>query len=433
MLDIKFIRENSKKVKQAVADKGIDLSIDELLKIDAERKTLQQKINELREDRNKLAQAAQGGRPSDEQIAKGKNLKEEIAKLEAEDREVEAKFKNLMLLTPQIPARGTPVGPDESGNVETRKWGDIPKFDFKQKDHLSLGKDLDIIDTERGVKVSGFRGYFLKNEGALLQNALMQFAIAKMAKAGFNMITPPIIVKEFALFGTGYFPFGKGDNYEIANLNEEESGEIMKDKLYLAGTSEVGIGAYHANEILEESELPKLYFGFSPCYRREIGGYGKDTRGIYRVHEFIKVEQFVLCKNDYKESESWHKKMIKISESILKQLNIPHRVIQICTGDMGAGKYKMFDIESWMPSRNNYGETHSASNLGDWQARRLNIKYKKNNGEKEYVHTLNNTAIASPRVLISLLECNQNSDGSINIPKVLHKYLPSGLKKIEKK
>ena len=286
-----------------------------------------------------------------------------------------------------------------------------------------MGQELDLIDLDRGVKTAGFRGYYLKNEAALMHIGLMNLALSKLVKAGFKPMIPPILVKESPLYGTGFFPFGAGDNYEIANVNEEASGKLMKDKLFLAGTAEVGIGAYHANEVFAQCQLRLLYDCFNSCFGREIGSYVRDTKGLYRIHYFLKVEQFVICQGDYKESEKWHQKLLALSEELMQDLDLPYRVLQMCTGEMGAGKYKMYDIETWMPSRNAYGETHSASNLGDWQARRLNIKYQDEEGKKHYVHTLNNTAIASPRILIAILELNQQADGSINIPKALRPYL----------
>jgi len=424
MQDIKLIRENPDNFKEVVKNKGLKLDVDELLKVEKEKNELIQKVDELRSARKKAADSRD--------VEEGKKIKEELSKIEPELRKLEEKFNEFMLLTPQIQSEDTPIGSDEAGNKVVREVGDKPEFDFKFKDHMELAKDLDLIDFERGVKVSGFRGYFLKNEAALLQMALMQHGMSKMVEAGFVPVIPPAVVREFTLYGTGYFPFGQGDNYEIANVDEQQDGKPIKDKMYFAGTAEVGIGAYHSDETLDADQLPLKYVGFNSCFRREIGSYGRDTKGIYRIHEFMKIEQFVLCENDYKISDKWHQEMVKMSESILQDLELPYRLIQMCTGDMGAGKYKMFDIETWMPSRESYGETHSASNLGDWQARRMNIKYKDGKGKKQFVHTLNNTAIASPRILIALLEINQQKDGSIKIPKALWPYM-FGIKEITPK
>ncbi|PIS32391.1 serine--tRNA ligase [Candidatus Peregrinibacteria bacterium CG08_land_8_20_14_0_20_41_10] len=425
MLDLKFIRENQALVQKTLEEKSIKLDLNKLLQLDQGKLQLIQKSEDLRKQRNENAEAVQkaGGKPSTTLTQAGQKLKVEIKTLEEQLKKIETELQELLYLTPTIPSDDTPRGKDDSGNVEIRRWGEPTQFDFPLKDHLELAKQHDLIDTERGVKVSGFRGYFLKNEAATLHLALMWYVFNKMVQAGFTPMIPPTLVREMALYGTGYFPAGRGDNYEIKNVNEEETGKLSEEGLFLAGTAEVGLGAYYANETLQEANLPLKMCGFSSCFRREIGSYGRDTRGIYRVHEFMKVEQFIICQNDYAVSEKWHQKLIQLSEGILQELELPHRVIQICTGDMGTGKYKMYDIETWMPSRNNYGETHSASNLGEWQARRLNLKYQTKAGKREFVHTLNNTALASPRILIAILENNQQKDGSILIPKVLQPYL----------
>ncbi|MBU0722446.1 serine--tRNA ligase [Patescibacteria group bacterium] len=433
MLDIKFIRANVDIVKQAVKNKNLKIDVNELLKVDENRKKLQGEIDSLRTQKNELAEAGKKNRPTDEQIKRGKAIKEKIIEIETEFKLVDEKYKELMWQTPQIPCSDAPLGQDETDNVEVKKWGKIKKFAFPIKDHLELGKNLDILDVEKGAKVGGYRGYYLKNEGVLLHLGLMMFAMEKMVKNGFKPFIPPTIIREFAMYGSGHFPFGKDDIYQIINSGKLADGSNVAENKYLVGTSEPSILAYHADEILNETELPKKYCGFSQCYRSEIGSYGKDTRGIYRIHEFMKIEQVIFCKNDYKESEKLHQEITAISEEILKDMEIPYRILDICTGDMGAGKYRMFDLESWMPSRNSYGETHSSSNLGDWQARRLNIKYQQKDGQKLFVHTLNNTAIASPRILIAILENNQQADGSIVVPKVLRKYLPGKIKIIRKK
>ncbi len=420
MLDIHFIRDHIELVKQTVKNKNIKLDIDHLLLLDEKRCALVFEIDQLRQKRNEMADVLQdASKRTPHLIEEGKQIKETIRVKETEHILVEQEFRKLMCLSPTIPSLDTPIGSDSTENTEVMRWGSIPVFDFKAKDHIELGKLNEWIDVERGVKVAGFRGYFLKNGAALAQIKLMSHVLSKLAATGYVPMIPPTLVKESTLWGTGYFPFGMGDNYEIANVSEEVSGELMKEKLFLAGTAEVGIGAYYSDEILNESQLPLKFVGFSPCFRREVGSYGRDTRGLYRIHEFMKIEQFVICKNDYVESEKYHQELLHNSENILQELNIPYRVIQLCTGDMGAGKYKMFDIESWMPSRNSYGETHSCSNMGEWQARRLNLRYRKQNGDVEYVHTLNNTAIASPRILISLMELNQDKDGNIHLPRML--------------
>ncbi len=414
MLDIKFIRNNKELIEEAIKNKNINLDLEELLSLDEKRRDLIKKIDELNFEQKKITK---------EKIEEGKKIKQELKIIESELKEIEEKYNNLMLLVPNVYSSDTPIGQDERDNKEVFKWGEIPKFDFEIKDHIQLGKDLNLIDLEKGVKTSGFRGYYLKNEAVLLEIALIWHSLLKMSNHGFTLMIPPTILKEFALVGSGHFPMGKEDIYQIANPGKLSDGKEISEPLFLAGTSEPALLAYFADEILDKKDLPIKVCGVSNCYRSEVGSYGKDTKGLYRVHEFRKVEQVVLCENDIEKSCYWLEEMRKISEEILKDLELPYRVIQICTGDMGCGKYKMYDIETYMPSRNSYGETHSDSNLTDWQARRLNIKYKDENGEKKYVHTLNNTVIASPRILIAILENYQQKDGSIKVPKVLQKYL----------
>ncbi|MDD3729039.1 MAG: serine--tRNA ligase [Candidatus Pacebacteria bacterium] len=415
MFDIKFIRENKEKYLEIVKNKGVDLDVEKLLLLDKKRRDLIYKTEELKKEQNKLSR---------EEIEKAKKIKEEFKALKEKLNSVEKEYNSLMLITPNIYSDDTPVGKDEKSNVEILKMGEIRKLDFKIKSHIELGKDLDIIDIERGVKTSGFRGYYLKNEGALLSLALMWHCILKMKEKGFSFMIPPTLLREFALVGSGHFPFGKEEIYQIANPGKLANGENVTEKTYLAGTSEPSLLAYFSDLILEEEKLPVKVCAFSNCYRSEIGSYGKDTKGLYRIHEFMKVEQVVLCKNSIEESNFWLEEMRKISEEILQELELPYRILQLCTGDMGAGKYKMYDIETWMPSRNSYGETHSDSNLTDWQSRRLNIKYRNKKGEKFFAYTLNNTVIASPRILIAILENHQEKNGSVKIPKVLTKYLP---------
>jgi seryl-tRNA synthetase len=335
-----------------------------------------------------------------------------------------------MAVVPNIPAEDTPVGPDDASNKIVFKWGELPKFDFEIKDHIELGKNLDIIDLEKGVEVSGFRGYYLKNQAAALHLAVLWHANQTMIKEGFSPLIGPTLVKDFVLAGSGHFPFGKEEIYQIGNPGKLASGEAIEEPVYLTGTSEPSLLAYFSDKTLKEEELPVKVFGFSSCYRSEAGSYGKDAKGLYRLHEFMKVEQVVLCKNDIKESNEWLDKMRQISESILQELKLPYQVVQNSTGDMGAGKYKMYDIETWMPGRGKYSETHSDSSLTDWQARRLNIKYKDSEGKTKFVYTLNNTVLASPRILIAILENYQREDGSVEIPEVLQKYL--GFKEIRK-
>ena len=422
MIDIKIIRENPQLVQKAAKDKNVDVNAEHILAIDKKHKELSIAVQKLREKRNILISSMKG-KPTTQQIEKGKILKEKLEEEEHALKAVGDELKTWLLKIPNIPAEDTPIGPDNKSNKEIRRWGKIPKFDFSIKDHMEIGKNLDIIDFVAGAKVSGFRGYYLKNEGALLHWAVLNFAFAKMISQGFVPMVPPTLIHEGVLLGSGHFPFGKQDIYQITNPGKLESGSEIKNPVYLGGTSEPSLLAYFADKTLAERELPIKVFALTQCYRSEVGYYGKDIKGLYRVHEFMKVEQVVICKNDLKESEKLHQEMQSISEEILQELNLPYRVVQNSTGDMGAGKYKMFDIETWMPARENFGETHSNSNLTDWQARRLNMKFKDQKGIINYCYTLNDTVIASPRILIAILENYQQKDGSVLIPKILQKYL----------
>lgn len=416
MLDIKFIKENLETVRKAAEDKNRKVDVDRLLVLDAQRRKLIAGIEEKRAERNKISNVKvqmsnQAQNPNDQKET-GKKLKEEIKELEEKLKVIEKEFNNLMLLVPNVPDKSVPVGKDAGGNVEIRKWGEMPKFDFPPLDHIALARKLDLVDFERGVKIGGFRTYFLKNEGALLELAVLFYTFQKLAKKGYVPIIAPALVKEFTLIGSGQFPWGR-----------EEVYKMEKDDVYLAGTAEVPLTAYFANEILEEKDLPKKFVAFSPCFRREAGSYGKDTKGLYRVHQFNKVEQVIINKNDYESSLTCHDELLANSEEVLQDLELPYRVMLMCTGDMGEPQVKKYDIETWMPSRNAYGETMSDSFMGDFQTRRLNIRYKTGKGEVKFTHSLNNTAIASPRILIAILENCQEKDGSVVVPKVLRNYV----------
>lgn len=413
MLDINFIRQNPEVVKKAVQDKRLEVDIDKLLKIDEQRRSLLAQVEDLRRQKNLAAK--------EQNIEEGKKVKNRLNTLEEELKGVEERFNHLILYVPNIPQTSSLIG-DETVNKEVFKWGEIPQFDFPVRDHLELGKMLDILDLEAGTKIAGFRGYYLKNEGAILHWALLNFAFDKIISHGFAPMVPPTLLYGKALIGSGHFPFGKDEVYQIANPGKLASGEDIKNPLYLAGTSEPSLLAYYIDKTLSWEELPVTVCAMTQCYRSEVGSYGKDVKGLFRVHEFGKVEQVVICKNNLEESEEWFKKMQAVSEEILKDLGIPYRIMQISTGDMGAGKYRMDDIEAWMPGRGKYGETHSNSNLTDWQARRLNLKFKNKEGQTHYCYTLNNTVLTSPRILIAILENCQQQDGSVKIPEVLHPY-----------
>jgi seryl-tRNA synthetase len=403
MLDIKFIREHLDLCKTAAKNKNRDVDWDSLLALDDKRRELITTSERLREERNKLTRDDQ---------AKGKSIKQELKKIEDQLRSVEEKFGLLMLTVPNIPDKSVPVGKDASGNVEVRKWGKVPKFTFNAKDHIELAKSLDLIDFERGARVGGSRAYFLKNEAAQLEFAVLFYTFNKLAAKGYTPMIAPSLVRDFTLFGSGQFPWGRDDVYRLE-----------RDDVYLAGTAEVPMTAYLSDEVLTESDLPKKFVAFSPCFRREAGSYGKDTRGVYRLHQFNKVEQVIISTNDMNNSFTLLEELLANAEEILQDLVLPYRVMLMCTGEMGEPQVKKYDIETWMPGRNAYGETMSDSFMGDFQARRLKIRYKTRDGKMMFAHTLNNTAIASPRILIALLENYQQKDGSVRIPKVLQPYI----------
>ncbi|HOS88105.1 MAG TPA: serine--tRNA ligase [Candidatus Pacearchaeota archaeon] len=422
MLDIKFIRDNPDVVKEAVRKKGIDFDVDKLLKVDQERRRLIQSIENLRKIKNQANKEIQNAKDEVHRlmiITQMQELDRNSDNEEKQLKEVEQEYEQLMLLVPNIPDESVPEGQSDADNIEIKKWGKIPQFTFPIKDHIQLAKELDLIDFERGVKVAGFRGYFLKREALMLCLAIWQYALELLIKKGFIPMGAPSLVKPEALIGTGYLPQAKDEVYATS------------DGMYLAGTSEVALMNYYANEILSEDDLPIKYAGFSPCFRTEIGSYGKDTQGILRVHEFMKIEQVVLCRNDKEESVSFHEEITHNAEEILQGLELPYHIVVNCAGDLGLGQVKKYDIECWVPSQNKYRETHSSSYFFDFQTRRLNIRYKTKSGEIKYAHSLNNTGIATPRILIPLLENNQQKDGSIKIPKVLHKYL--NFKEIKRK
>ena len=416
MLDINFIRQHAQEVKEACINKQLDSSIvDQLLVVDEERRKLQLTVDDWRKQSNENAglikqELAQGKQVSQELVNRGKSIKDELKKIEPELAANEARFTELMLAIPNVPTADTPIGSDESFNQVLREEGQIPQFDFPVLDHQTLMEKLDWLDTKRAVKIAGFRAFFLKNEALLLERALLNFALDSMREQGFTLLSVPTLVKAEAMLGTGYFPWGQDDHY------------YTQDKQILAGTAEVALTAYHQNELLREKDLPIKLCGISPCYRREIGAHGKDTRGIIRVHQFNKVEQVVLTIADEDETRRWHELMLSFAEELLKQLGLPYRVMAMCTGDLGAGQRKKYDIETWFPSQNTYRETHSASYFNDFQSRRLNIRYQAKDGSIKYVYTLNNTVAASPRLLAAIIENYQKKDATIEIPQVLKKY-----------
>ncbi len=420
MLDIKFIRENPEIVKDAAVKKGINPGIiDELLSVDKTRREFIQAAETIRAEQKKTQDREEGTR-----------LKEKFKKLHEEERFVgiEQKFDELMVQIPNIISPDSPVGKSDKDNVDIYHWGEPKKFDFDPRDHIALGTSLDILDFEKGAKIAGFRGYYVKNEGVLLIMGIMMYALNKMVEKGYKLMIPPTLVKEFVLAGSGYFK-GLSYNpeideiYEVATPDKESTGEISKDKKFLVGTAEPSLLAYYSDEILREEDLPIRVCGYSQCYRSEIGSYGKELKGMYRVHEFMKVEQVVVAAANLEEADKLQDEMTGISGEMHEELGLPYRRLQICTGDMSPGKYRAFDLEAWLPGMNRWAETGSASDFLDWQARRLNVRYTDKNGDKKFAFLLNNTALPSPRVFIAILENYQTKDGKIEVPEVLQKYV----------
>jgi seryl-tRNA synthetase len=423
MIDIKDLRENPEKYRKGAELKGIDVEVSRIIDLDEQRVRAQQEFETLRAEQNKQSkEIAKIKDPAakKEAIAKMGELAGQVKQAEERFKAADAAVQPLLLQIPQPPDSDVPVGKDASQNVVLYRWGEPRRFEFKPKSHIELGESLDLMDFKAGANIAGARSYFLKGLGAELHQAVLRLAFDMMTKEkGFTALNVPVLVREIAMQGTGFFPAGREQTYTV-----------QADELYLTGTAEVGLTAYHMNETLEESELPKKYVAVSTCFRREAGTYGKDTAGLYRVHQFDKCEQVVICKNDIDESKHWHREMLGYSEQLLQRLKLPYRVIQCCTGDIGVKNASMMDIETWMPSRQHkndpdsgYGETHSASRLYEFQARRLNLRYKGTDAKIRYCHTLNNTVVASPRILIPILENYQNPDGSVTIPEVLRPYL----------
>ena len=415
MLDIGFIRENPEIVKKACVDKKMPADIDRILELDTELRKAVTAADELRARRNKLAKP--GNDP--EAIEEGRRIKAELAEAEERQRAYRTEFDRLMLHVPSVPAEGVPIGAKEEDNVELRRVGAVKNMDFPLKDHMELMEALDMVDVPRGVKIAGSRSYFLKKDGVLLELAVTRMVLDMLVSRGFTPMSTPHLVKESAMEGTGYFPIGFDAAYKMP-----------EDELYLIGTSEVSLVSYHQDEILPADALPIRLAGISTCYRREAGTYGKDTRGLYRVHQFQKVEQVIFCEADHEAALKLHDEILRNTEDILQALELPYRVCAACTAELGIGQIRKHEVETWMPSRGAYCETHSCSTMGDFQSRRANIRYRDQSSKPRFVFTLNNTAIASPRILIPLLENHQNQDGSIYVPKALRPYF-GGRERIE--
>jgi seryl-tRNA synthetase len=410
MLSLQFIRENPDAVRKAIAEKNVTLDLDALLALDGEARALKTRVDTLRQERNAISDGFKSAAPEERPAlgAKAKAIGAEIGEMEGALGEKQAALDALLLRVPNIPWDGAPVGPDETYNVVVRQEGAIPSFDFEPLDHVALIEKNDWADLARITQVSGSRTYCLKGRLAMLEQALMLWAQQRLAADGFTLMTVPALARPQAFVATGHFPG-----------HEEEAYHMPADDLYLAGTGEIALTSLHSGEIVEGDKLPILYAGYSPCFRREAGSAGRDVRGLLRVHQFYKLEQYVICRDDDEESARWHQHLLANAESMLQALEIPYQVIEAATGDMGNGKFRMNDIESWVPSLGKYRETHSCSTLHDWQARRANLRWRDEERKVRFVHTLNNTALASPRILVPLLENHQTADGRVKLPATL--------------
>ncbi|MHC4960847.1 MAG: serine--tRNA ligase [Planctomycetota bacterium] len=423
MIDIKLIRDNPQKFIDGAKVKKVSIDIDRLLEVDAKLLENKQKLQDIATEKNRVGKEIPNLDPEKkkEALAALSQLKQDEADFNEAIKNLRPEFDTLMGQVAQPADPEVPVGEDDTENAELRKWGTIREFDFEPKDHVELGLALDIIDIERGVKLAGTRNYFLKGQGALLHWAVLRFSLDYMIGKGYTPMSVPLLMRDEVMVGTGYFPG-----------SEEQTYQMERDSLNLVGTAEVPVTAHHSGEILSEEQLPVKSVALSTCFRREAGAAGKDTRGLYRIHQFDKVEQVIICENDIEKSKEYHLEILGNSEAVLQAMNLPYRVVNVCTGDLGRGQVQKYDIETWMPSRNSYGETHSASRFYEFQARRMNLRYKNADGKNLFCHTLNNTVIASPRVLIPILELYQNADGTVTIPEVLRPYM-QGQEKIEPK
>ncbi len=420
MLDIKFIRENPEIIKMAAEKKHIDFDVQKLIEIDKKRIEYSQKIEELRSKQNLVSGEITKVNLEEKQkkIEEMSLVKEEIKKLEPEFEKIINEWRALMLRVPNIPDISVPDGDSDEYNQEIKIWGEKPIFSFIPKDHIQIMENLKMVDFERGSKVHGFRGYFLTGEGVQLCFAIWNYALKFFGDKGYNPVIPPVIVRKENLYGTGHLPGDTDDYY------------VTQDDDALAGTAEVPLMGFHRDEVLDKKDLPKKYLGFSPCFRREAGSYSKDTKGLIRVHEFYKFEQLILCEASHEESVKYHEELNRNTEEFIESMHIPYHTVINCGGDLGQGQVKKYDIELWVPKEEKYREISSASYFHDFQARRSNIKYRDEDGKTRYVHSLNCTAIPTPRILVSLVENFQNEDGSITIPEALRPYM-DGREKIQ--
>lgn len=417
MLDIRWIRQHPEQVQEIAEAKGIEVSIAKLLNWDDKRLALLQETEQLRQERNQLTPRIhrllqQGEDASAEALRQDvKELNEKLAGAEGLLQEAEGEYRRQMACVPNIVSPDTPKGRSDRDNLELKRIGERPEFDFKPKDHVALGELHQLIDIPRGVKTAGSRNYYLTGTGALLHRAVQQLAVDVLLEDGFTLMDVPLMVRTEAMMNTGFFPLGQDQSFQMTERDR-----------WLAGTSEVPLVSYYDQEVIDVSSPIKLAAA-SLCFRSEVGSAGRDVHGLYRVHQFAKVEQVVLCRNDLEESERLFQEITTNAERILQLLELPYRVMAVCTGDMSQKTYKQYDIETWMPGRQAYGETHSSSQLLDFQARRSNIRFRDRDGKLHYCYTMNNTAVASPRILIPLLENHQEADGSIRIPAALRKYM----------
>lgn len=413
MLDINFIREHKDLVEEGAVKKHLTVDLDRLLTLDDERKTLRGKIDDRKAEQNRMSNTISRAEGAERQklIEQMRHVKEGMAELEERYTEVMKEWQALMLTVPNIPDMSVPLGESDAENQEIKTWGTIPEFSFAPKDHLELMTNNGMADFERGAKVAGFRGYFLTGDGVLLAHAISSLALKHFGGKGFTPMIVPSLVRRETFLGTGYLPQGEEDLYKT------QDGE------YLAGTGEVATMGYYMNEVLELKDLPQKFLAYSPCFRREAGSHSKDTKGLIRVHEFFKWEQVVLCEASHTTSVALHEELTRNAEEFLELLAIPYHVVVNCGGDLGLGQVKKYDIEAWMPSQNTYRETHSSSYFHDFQTRRLNIRYRDQDGKMKFSHSLNNTAVAMPRLLTMLVELNQREDGTITVPNALVPYV----------
>ena len=414
MLDRRFIRDNPEAVKAAVRVKGIGLDVDELLSLDESSRELQRELDEAQTWRKSFAKEFARADEATRVTMKAEHDKQDLHLREVKERLglVNDELQTLLLQTPTIPWEGSPVGPDDSANTTIKVWGSKPVFDFEVKDHVALLEQRGWAEFARARKVAGERAYALTGDMVLLERAILSYALDYLVSGGSTVISVPVLVREEALVGTGQFP-----------AHREETYALPADDLYLAGTSEVALVGLHSGEILDGKALPIRYAGISPCFRREAGSAGRDVRGLLRVHQFEKVEQFVICQADDAESDRWHADLLAAAEHLLQGLELHYEVVECSTGDMGAGKYRMNDINTWFPSLDMFRETHSCSSLHDWQARRAGVRYRDADGKAKFAYTLNNTAVATPRLLAAVMENYQTQDGKVRVPQVLQPYL----------